>query len=108
MATKKKRRLGRGLGSMINTPVKVDVPGSVGEPEASVAVAESPAAPVVSVDEDPSPGSLILVAPSDVRPNPYQPARYSMNPPWYRWRTRFGPPESCSRLWCVRPRADTS
>ncbi len=75
MATKKKRRLGRGLGSMINTPVKVDVPNSSNESKATVVVADPPAAPVERGEKSSSPGSLIRVSPSNVRPNPYQPRK---------------------------------
>ncbi|MDG2199679.1 MAG: ParB/RepB/Spo0J family partition protein [Phycisphaerales bacterium] len=72
MATKKKkRRLGRGLGSMINSPVKVEVPGSV-EPSGDVAVATME--PVAAI-EDASDGGLIHIPLGQLQPNQYQPRK---------------------------------
>lgn len=65
MATRKKRRLGRGLGSMISEPVHVELP------------AESTASQAATIDRPPpSEGdgiSQLLL--SEVSPNPFQPRK---------------------------------
>jgi len=72
MATKKKRRLGRGLGSMISSPVKVEVPGAI-EPAGDAAVATLEASPPIA--EEVASGSLVHVPLDQLQPNPYQPRK---------------------------------
>ncbi|MAB83030.1 MAG: chromosome partitioning protein ParB [Phycisphaerae bacterium] len=70
MATAKKRRLGRGLGSMISAPVKVDIPESPSEKTSEVAKQEAPAAS----SEARSDGLLQLPV-KGLEPNRYQPRK---------------------------------
>ena len=72
MATKKKRRLGRGLGSMINSPVKVEVPGAI-ESSGDAAVATMEPSPPIA--DDAASGGLVHLPLDQLQPNPYQPRK---------------------------------
>ncbi|MDY7108646.1 MAG: ParB/RepB/Spo0J family partition protein [Planctomycetota bacterium] len=69
-----RRRLGRGLESLISSPVRVDVPPAPGKesPAPETAAADRPASPAGSAEP---PADLHMIPIAEVRPNPHQPRR---------------------------------
>ena len=77
MATKKNRpsRLGRGLSSLMATPVEVAVPASAGEKPPAESP-EQPSSDVLTDRSDPLPAStdgLVHLPVTTIQPNPHQP-----------------------------------